>query len=104
MTLTKIKQLAWRYKDALIENKIPVRAIYLFGSYARGNPREDSDVDFCVVSQAFGKNDFDEMVKINQIAKLVSFDIEAFPVSSKEYQKRSNPFIAEAIKTGIKII
>ena len=28
-----------------------IQAVYLFGSYARGEPRPDSDVDLCIVSE-----------------------------------------------------
>jgi len=31
-----------------IDNEI-INKIYLFGSYAYGNPNEDSDIDLCVV-------------------------------------------------------
>jgi predicted nucleotidyltransferase len=31
-----------------VDNKI-INKIYLFGSYAYGNPNEDSDIDLCVV-------------------------------------------------------
>ena len=30
---------------------MPVQAVYLFGSYARGDARPDSDVDLCIVSE-----------------------------------------------------
>jgi len=104
MTQLKIKQLANEYKIALGAENIPVTSLYLFGSYAKGKQNQNSDVDFCVVSKAFGKNDFKEMVRINQIAKLISSDIEAFPVSEDDYKTQANPFIAEAIKTGKRII
>jgi len=29
---------------------LPVREVYLFGSYARGEARSDSDVDLCIVA------------------------------------------------------
>lgn len=88
MTRRDLKQLASKYKLALIKNKIPIRAIYLFGSYAKGNAREGSDVDLCVVSKAFGRDDFKEMVVINQIAKRVAAEIEDFPVSEIDFKKK----------------
>lgn len=104
MTKTNIKQIAKKYKLALIGNNIPVNAIYLFGSYAKGQARPDSDIDFCVVSSAFGKDDFREMVIINQIAKHIAPEIEAFPVAEKEFRRRTNPFIKEALKTGERLL
>lgn len=38
-------------------HRLPVSAVYLFGSYARGYPREGSDVDVCVVSPRFSRED-----------------------------------------------
>ncbi|MBU0693897.1 MAG: nucleotidyltransferase domain-containing protein [Candidatus Omnitrophica bacterium] len=104
MTKIDLKQLAKKYKLALAKNNIPISAIYLFGSYAAGRARQSSDIDFCVVSSIFGRDDFEEMVMINQIAKRVAPEIEAFPVSEKEMKKGDNPFIKEALKTGKRII
>lgn len=104
MTRKNLKNLALRYKSALLKNKIPIAAIYLFGSYARGKARNGSDIDFCVVSKAFGRDDFNEMVIINQIAKRIAPEIEAFPVAEKELKSKSNPFIKEALESGKRII
>lgn len=32
-------------------DKMPLKAVYLFGSHARGEARPDSDVDLCVVAE-----------------------------------------------------
>jgi predicted nucleotidyltransferase len=42
--ISSIRQLILESVDNTIINKI-----YLFGSYAYGNPNEDSDIDLCVV-------------------------------------------------------
>ena len=34
-----------------MDRVMPLKAVYLFGSHARGNPRSDSDVDLCVVAE-----------------------------------------------------
>ncbi|MDR3262387.1 MAG: nucleotidyltransferase domain-containing protein [Tannerella sp.] len=37
-----------KIKDIIVQT-IPVEQVYLFGSYAYGTPRDDSDLDFYVV-------------------------------------------------------
>jgi len=34
---------------------LPLRAVYLFGSHARGEARPDSDVDLCLVADGAGR-------------------------------------------------
>ena len=34
---------------------MPLRAVYLFGSHARGDARPDSDVDLCLVADGAGR-------------------------------------------------
>ncbi len=40
--------IARRYAE-LLESRFDVSRIILFGSYSKGNPREDSDIDIAVV-------------------------------------------------------
>jgi predicted nucleotidyltransferase len=42
-------------KTAVLANT-PVEKIYLFGSYAYGTPREESDIDVCVVIPDDGRD------------------------------------------------
>ena len=44
------------------------------------------------------------MVIINQIAKQVAAEIEAFPIEEKEFKRRTNPFIKEALRTGERLL
>ncbi|MDI6730949.1 MAG: nucleotidyltransferase domain-containing protein, partial [Candidatus Margulisbacteria bacterium] len=44
----KIKEIVEKIKDSIQPNKI-----YLFGSYASGNPKENSDVDICIIKNVF---------------------------------------------------
>ena len=43
--------IAQKYKE-LVAEKLPVKAIYLYGSYSKGNYREDSDIDICFESNS----------------------------------------------------
>ncbi len=40
---------------AELKKEIPINKIFLFGSYAKGNPAPDSDIDIIVVSPFFSK-------------------------------------------------
>lgn len=48
-------KLANAIKDQIITSLKPleVEKIILFGSYAYGNPNEDSDLDICIIKSAF---------------------------------------------------
>jgi predicted nucleotidyltransferase len=38
-----------------MDRVMPLRAVYLFGSHARGEARPDSDVDLCIVAEGAGQ-------------------------------------------------
>ena len=61
-----------RFKEALSKNKFPACDVYLFGSYARGDARKDSDIDLCLVSPAFDKN----KERYRMRATMIAFDID----------------------------
>ncbi len=52
---------------------MPLRAVYLFGSHARGDARPDSDVDLCIVADGAAK----------QLEAAQSFRREIRPIPAK---------------------
>jgi len=56
MVDTLVIQTVKDYLAVLLEHGIPVSYSVLFGSFARGDQRPESDVDLLVVSDAFGEN------------------------------------------------
>ena len=83
--------------------KIPVEKVVLFGSYARGNYTEDSDVDLAVFSSAFNN-----MTRVDGLTFLLmqaldyQIDIQPQPYTMKDYIERTG-LVDEIIKTGIEI-
>lgn len=52
----------------------PLKAVYLFGSHARGDARPDSDVDLCLVSEGGG-----DQLKAAQLFRRAIWDIRPKP-------------------------
>lgn len=51
----KINKAITEYINAL-KKEIPVERAVLYGSYAKGNAKKDSDIDLAIISSTFGKN------------------------------------------------
>ena len=86
------------------EKGVNFRKIILFGSYAAGNQRNDSDIDIAVVSGEFGKDRFEERVLLSKIAYYVDARIEPHPVSLIDYTEDTWQALLHEIKSkGIEI-
>ena len=86
------------------------RKVILFGSYARGNPTEDSDLDVLIVldSDERSKN-FSEFIKrgrpvsaaVREIRKEIAMDLIVYTLAEFEYlRKQKDFFVEEIIETG----
>ena len=87
-----------------VRSAMTVSKAYIFGSYAKGNASELSDVDICFFLDSFGTKKRVDIIK--ELLKLTTgFDDVGFePVvfSSSELNK-GNPFALEIINSGIEI-
>jgi len=94
---------AKKYIDYLKEKGIIVSSAYLFGSYAKGNAKEWSDIDVCVVSPDFGKDYFDEMLYLQKFTSSIDDRIEPHPRTQEDLNDPYDIFANEIKKYGIKI-
>jgi predicted nucleotidyltransferase len=99
----KVTNIIDRYIKALNRHNIPIREAILFGSYARGNYQEWSDIDIALVSEIFVGNRIDDKDKIRKITLSISSEIEVIPFSPKDFHLQ-NPLVKEILTTGIKLI
>jgi len=74
--------------DRLIEVAKPQK-IYLFGSYARGDAREQSDLDFLVVEQTI-KSRRKEMVYLHDAIRPMSIPVDIIPISEATFNEWVN--------------
>jgi len=99
----KVKNIIDKYLALLKENNIPIKQAILFGSYARGNYHEWSDIDLALVSDIFEGNRIDDRSKIRRITLRVSSDIEVLPFRTQDFNS-DDPFVKEIMETGIRIM
>ena len=76
--------------------------IYLFGSAARDEMQEDSDIDVAVVSEIFNDDVVENRVKLMLLSNIVSYDIEPHPVLREDWTAIT-PFTREIKNEGILI-
>ena len=97
---TKIKETISKYIRALNENNVNVDQAVLFGSYAKGNYSEWSDIDLAVVSKAFEGSWIKDRKKIRAITLSISSDIQVLPYRPEDFIL-DDPFVREIIETGV---
>lgn len=78
-----------------------LKKAYLFGSYAKGVEREDSDIDIALV---IGKMDdfFSIQMQLMRLRRTIDLRIEPHPILDKDFNIQ-NPFAYEIQQTGIEI-
>jgi len=96
--LESIREFAKKLKAAL-----PVKEVYLFGSFATGEIHEGSDIDLLVIG------DFKERIfeRIGKVLDLTDLPIEPLVYTVEEFESlkaEGNPFIENVLKTAIKLI
>ena len=79
----KIKE----FVKALKRDNINVAKVILYGSRASGKAHEYSDIDVAIVSPDFGKDRFEEGVRLFKIACEIDSLIEPVPLSLESYEK-----------------
>ncbi len=91
-------KLAQRYK-AVVAERLPLKALYLYGSFSKGTYTSDSDIDIAVVVEYLNDDYFADTPLLWKLKRNISNLIE--PVLLTE--DKSNPLYSDILKTGILI-
>ena len=86
-----------------VKKDVNINKVLLFGSYARNNATENSDVDLAIISEEFDKAPLLEKVKLYQLRHRadIHYDIQPVPVGLDEYNNCTDFFIKEIRATAI---
>jgi len=87
----------------LRENRISIWRLYLFGSYAKGRARAESDIDLAVFLDQDEIDGFDEDLQLLRLTRNVDLRIEPHSFSRRDFEN-PDPFVREIINTGERIL
>jgi len=98
----EVSKIVREYYRHLLDAEIPIKALIVFGSQARGTANASSDIDIAVVSPIFGKDYFDEMVMLRHLRKGL-YEIEPHPMHPNDLNAKWSTFTNEVKKYGIPV-
>ncbi len=86
-----------------VNKKYSPHKIILFGSYARGEAKESSDVDVLIVADNYEKKKwFDRSVEFHKLTSDLEPDINVIAITPDEEKKSTKfPTIQNALTSGI---
>lgn len=90
-----------KFVDYLKEIGIPVEKTLVFGSHAKGTSNLYSDIDVCVVSTTFGKDNYDETVDLRKKALKIDTRLEPVAFSPEDLNDPYSTLASEIRKYGI---
>ena len=89
--------IAIKYASA-VRSKYDFAKIILFGSYAKGNYNEDSDIDIAVILKDYN-NLNDIQLDLMRIRRKIDSRIEPHPFREKDFDI-TNPIVNEIVRYG----
>jgi uncharacterized protein len=93
-------KIAELYIDT-ISRKYSILQSFLFGSFAKGNYNEDSDIDVAIVINSVS-DIIDAQIDLMKLRRKVDLRIEPHPFRIQDFNNE-NPVVYEILKYGIEL-
>jgi len=89
-----------------LKKEFPIEEVILFGSFAEGRAKKNSDVDLIILSKGFSKMKEDERLKfLYRRAVGFPYDLHAYGFTPKEFYSATPLTTVGQIKnTGVRIL
>lgn len=101
MDKTNAVKIVQNYAD-VVKTCFDYKKIILFGSYAKGNFHDDSDIDIAIIFADYD-NRLDRQFELMKLTRNIDSRIEPHPFREDEFEM-SNPLVSEIVKYGQEII
>ncbi|MCK9403296.1 MAG: nucleotidyltransferase domain-containing protein [Chitinophagaceae bacterium] len=101
-TRKKLYNHIHQFLQALEHAGYPIDKVILFGSYAKGQPHEYSDIDLAIWSPMFSDDHLEDKEKLRALLQQYG-PIQLHPYPTRE-TANEDPFIGEIERTGVEIL
>lgn len=99
----KVIKAVQKYIAILKTGNLPISAVYVFGSYAKGKEHEDSDVDVAVISPQF-KNSWEALQYLwRNRPQDLGMSIEPVGFSPEDFKSKYSSLINEIKTYGVAV-
>lgn len=86
-----------------LKRELHAEAVYLFGSFARNDVHEGSDIDLMIIAET----DLPFCERIGKVLEMTRLPVEPIVYTSQEFlemQRSGSQFIHEILKTAIRLV
>jgi len=97
MDKSEVISIVSKYK-VLVSKHFDIENLILFGSYAKGNQKEDSDIDVAIVVNSITQDFFSYAPLLWKLRREIDDRIEPILI---EKNKDESGFLKEILKTGL---
>jgi len=102
MDKSKALRISKGYLQKVMDSDLGLSEAWLFGSYAKGNQHDNSDIDIAIVLKEIGTHSFETEVQLMLIRKGEETIIEPHAFTKDEFNF-NEPMVYQIIKYGEKI-
>ena len=96
-------ELARKFKILLQEAHIPFTALIVFGSAARNEMHEQSDVDVAVIGKPFREDRMQEMHDIRKLRRPLGYKLQPIWFYPEHLENKYSTLAMEIKKDGIRV-
>jgi predicted nucleotidyltransferase len=103
MRRTEGLAIARTFREAVLAQGYPVQRVIVFGSVARYEATEDSDLDIAVICEPFAETRHEENVALRRLCWDIDVRIEPFCLHTDDFRKQNFALPYEIEREGVEV-